>query len=104
MRRSIVKDRAAETDLVEIWVYSYRTWGEAQAERYLSALESGVTRIASAPEAGTRRHELREGYWSKAVEHHVIFYTFTEDELRVRRVLHEVMDAPRHIETDDRLQ
>lgn len=59
MRRSIVKDRAAETDLVEIWVYSFRTWGEAQADRYVTALEEGVQRIASAPEAGTPRHKLR---------------------------------------------
>ena len=38
-----------------------------------------------------------EGYWSKRLEHHVVFYTFTDAELRIRRVLHEVLDVGRHL-------
>ena len=97
MPRTLVKDRAAEADLVDIWVYSFDTWGEAQANRYLDAMELGIAQLARNPEAGNRRHALREGYWSKRIEHHIVFYTFTEDEVRVRRVLHEVMDVGRHL-------
>ena len=39
----------------------------------------------------------RKGYWSKRLEHHIVFYTFTDAEVRIRRVLHEVMDVGRHL-------
>jgi len=32
MPRELVKDRVAEADLIGIWVYSFETWSEAQAE------------------------------------------------------------------------
>ena len=41
MNRKLVKDRAAEADLIEIWLYSFKTWSEAQADRYSSTLERG---------------------------------------------------------------
>lgn len=92
MPRTLAKDRAAETDLIGIWVYSFNRWSEAQADRYLSAIENGIQKLVSDPEAGEQRDRLRKGYWSKRIEHHVVFYIFTNNELRIRRVLHEVMD------------
>ncbi len=97
MPRELVKDKAAEADLIGIWVYSFEAWGEAQADRYLEALEHGIGKVAEDPTRGESRHELRDGYWSKRLEHHVVFYTFNEAEVRIRRVLHEVMDVRRHL-------
>lgn len=97
MVRNLVKDQAAETDLIGIWVYSFEQWSEAQADRYLSAIANGIQKIVSDPEAGKIRNRLRKGYWSKRIEHHVVFYTFTDSELRIRRVLHEVMDPDIHL-------
>ncbi len=92
MPRTLAKDQAAETDLVGIWVYTFNRWSEAQADRYLSALEDGIQKLVGEPEDGKQRDSLRKGYWSQRIEHHVVFYTFTDNELRIRRVLHEVMD------------
>ncbi len=97
MARELVKDHAAETDQIGIWVYSYETWGEAQADRYLDALEHGIGKLAEDPRGGDPRDGLRKGYWSKRLKHHVVFYTFTDAEVRIRRVLHEVMDVGRHL-------
>jgi toxin ParE1/3/4 len=97
MARKLVKDNAAEADLIGLWVYSFENWGEAQADRYLAALENGIRQLGESPRNGKPRDELREGYWSKRLEHHVVFYTFTDAELRIRRVLHEVMDVGRHL-------
>ena len=97
MHRELVKDRAAEADLIGIWLYTFETWSEAQADRYLSTLERGIQEIADAPERGNQRDALRAGYWSKKLEHHIVFYTFTGEEVRIRRVLHEVMDVGRHL-------
>ena len=97
MPRSLVKDRAAEADLIGIWLYTFETWDEAQAERYLGSLERGIRELAKDPESGTGRDALRPGYWSRKLEHHIVFYTFTDAEVRIRRVLHEVMDVGRHL-------
>ena len=96
MPRELVHDKAAEADLIGIWVYSFKTWGESQADRYLDALELGIGKLVDDPEDGKKRDALRPGYWSKHLEHHLVFYTFTDTELRVRRVLHEVMDPGSH--------
>ena len=97
MPRELVKDKAAEADLIGIWVYSFETFSETQADRYLDALEHGIGELGEDPSRGDPRDELREGYWSKRLEHHVVFYTFNDAEVRVRRVLHEVMDVGRHL-------
>jgi len=97
MSRRLVKDNAAEADLISIWLYSFENWGEAQADRYLDAIETALKKIAKSPDQGESRDWLRQGYWSIRVEHHIAFYTFTDKEVRIRRVLHEVMDAGRHL-------
>ncbi len=96
--RRLLKDRAAEADLVNIWLYTFEQWNERQADRYLAALERGVTAILQRPNGGRPRETLRTGYWSRRVEHHVVFYTFSDTEVRVRRVLHESMDPDRHLD------
>jgi toxin ParE1/3/4 len=98
MARTLVKDAAAESDLITIWIDSFSQWNEAQADRYLSALELGIRKLVDDPKTGKPRDNLRPGYWSRRIEHHVAFYTFTDNELRIRRVLHEVMDPDLHLQ------
>ena len=53
--------------------------------------------IAADPESGVVRDELRVGVRSRRIAHHVVFYIYTEDEVRIRRVLHEAMDFGAHL-------
>jgi toxin ParE1/3/4 len=91
MRRLVVSERA-EADLREIWLYSFKTWGEAQADRYLDELDAGLHECGAEPERGKQRDEVRPGYWSLLIRRHVAFYTFTDNEVLVQRVLHGSMD------------
>ena len=100
MPRPIRCDHAAEADLIDIWSYTCERWGERQADRYLQALHDALTRLANDPTSGRDRSALRAGYRSLTIERHVIFYTCTEAELRVRRVLHAMMDTPSHLADD----
>ena len=86
MSRTLVKDNAAESDLVGIWLYSFDNWGQAQADRYLDALERGIVWVSNNVESGNDRRPLREGYWSVRVKQHVAFYTFSDTEVRIRRL------------------
>lgn len=101
MIRRLVLSRRAEADLRAIWLYSFTTWGEAQADRYLDELEVRLKACQAAPERGQRRDELRPGYWSLLVRRHVAFYTFDDTEVRIQRVLHGSMDPDMHIEEDE---
>ena len=87
MPRRLVKDQLAQDDLIGIWVYSSRHWGEAQAACPLDAIELGLVALCDAPEKGRLRDEIRSGYWSVTIGRHVLFYSFTSSELRLRRVL-----------------
>jgi toxin ParE1/3/4 len=101
MRRLVVSERA-EADLREIWLYSFRTWGEAQADRYLDELDGGLQECGTDPERGKHRDDVRPGYWSRLIRRHVAFYTFTDAEVVVQRVLHASMDPDLHWDHDDR--
>jgi len=100
MRRLVVSERA-EADLREIWLYSFKTWGEAQADRYLGELDAGLRECGAEPERGKCRDAVRPGYWSRLIRRLVAFYTFTADEVLIQRVLHGSMDPDLHLDDDD---
>jgi len=83
--------RQAEMDLVEIGTYTIQTWGEAQADRYLSQLETCCARLAKNPNVGRACDDIRPGL--RRFEHgkHVVFYRKYAREILVVRILHQRM-------------
>ena len=92
----IHKHSRAESDLIEIWLYTHDRWGEAQADRYFDELDKGIRQLGRNPELGWRCDRIREGYRSIRINHHVVYYTVTPSVVHVIRVLHEQMDPDRH--------
>lgn len=88
----------AEADLLEIWRYSFETWGEAQADRYYDALVRGINLLVRNPNIGTACDDIREGYRRFKIERHVIFYKISPEILTIVRVLHERMDIAQYNE------
>lgn len=88
---------AAKTDLVEIWQYTATTWGDDKADAYLDSLDRGFERLIGHPKLGVDYGHVLPGYRRLHIDHHGIFYKILEDEVLVVRVLHEEMDAPRHL-------
>jgi plasmid stabilization system protein ParE len=72
----LVVSERAEADLREIWLYSFKTWGEAQADRYIDELDTGLQECGADPKRGRQRDGVRPGYWSLLIRRHVAFYTF----------------------------
>ncbi len=101
MRKRLVKEHAAEEDLIGVWLYTFDTWGGAQADKYLDQIAAGIAVIAKDPASGRDRGAVRAGYRSVSVGRHVVFYTFNDHEVRVRRVLHDAMDFETHLPGDD---
>ena len=90
---------AAERDLEGIWDYTARQWGQAQAEHYTDALVAVFQDLAADPAGAgsTACDHIRQGYRRRRVERHIVFFKRTAYGIAVVRILHERMDAPRHL-------
>ena len=87
----------AESDLIEIWLYTCEQWGVEQADKYLHRLEAGMKQLIHYPSLGTNYAHVLPGYRRLQVERHAVFYQALEQEVFVVRVLHEDMDAPERL-------
>jgi toxin ParE1/3/4 len=96
--REIHVQALAESDLIGIWQYSFEEWGEAQADRYLDELDSGIKGLAGNPELGIKRDYVRDEYRVLFVGSHAVYYTVTPTTIHVIRVLHGRMDPERHLQ------
>ena len=88
---------AALGDLEGIWHYTAEQWGTAQAERYLDALNAAFAGLAQASASVPSCDHIRPGYRRLLVERHAVYYRLDGTIVIVVRVLHERMDAPRHL-------
>lgn len=91
----------AESDLEEIWLYTFRQWSLEQADDYHKGIMKAVEGLASGRNVWQTSNVLK-GYWKYPVGRHVIFFRNTEDFLDVIRILHEEMDMNLHINNEDR--
>lgn len=97
MRRAVRKSARAELDLISIWEYSLEQWDATQADRYLDALDNGISALAENPELGVSRDAVRAGYRALVISSHVAYYTISRGAILIVRVLHEGMDPGRHL-------
>lgn len=87
----------AEQDIRDIWLYSFRKWGEVQADKYFDELTNAINSIPENPHIGIACDYIREGYRQLHVNHHMVFYRITAEKIIIVRVLGESMDYKRHI-------
>jgi len=88
---------AAERDLESIWKYTRIEWGLEQAERYIDLLTAAFEVLAESPKLAPACDHIRHGYRRRNVERHMIYFRPTDYGIAIIRVLHERMDAPRHL-------
>ena len=83
--------RCAGADLENIAIYTLRTWGEAQTDRYICKLEHCCHLLAGSPGLGRPCDEIRPGL--RRMEHgrHVVFYREEGGGVLVCRILHQRM-------------
>jgi toxin ParE1/3/4 len=88
--------RRAEADLLSIGDYTLRTWGKAQASRYLAGLEVLCQALADNSALGRACDDVRPGL--RRLEHgkHVVFYRQELTGILVSRILHQSMLPDKH--------
>ena len=90
----------AAIDLENIWLYTFETWSEEQANRYLDLIFDEIEYLTLKPQSGTDYTTIRKGYFRSRVKSHLIFYkiNISKNELEIIRILHQQMDIENHLE------
>lgn len=87
----------AQRDLEELFDYTMIHWGLAQALRYSDLVEAACVDLADAPQRAQVCSHIRPGYRRRSLERHVIYFRTTSYGIAVIRILHQRMDAARHL-------
>jgi toxin ParE1/3/4 len=95
---NIYKQAQAKQDLVDVWLYTFYEWGEAQADKYLDGLESALWLLAEQPLICRERNELEPPVRIYHHQHHMVVYLVVGDGINIIRVLHKNMDAKEQLE------
>ena len=93
---------AARLRLIKIWHYTDKTWGEKQADKYISRLYKAIEDAASSKYLWRKvEHEEIVGIYFIRNEHHYIFFReLSNGILGIVNVLHENMDIPNCLKED----
>ena len=95
-RRLRIAARAAR-DIDRIGGYSQRHWGIEVAVRYLMGLDAAMKRLRRQPSLGSNYGEVMTGVRRYFFRSHVLYYTVSDDSVRIVRILHVRMSPKRHL-------
>lgn len=95
--RKLHQQAKAREDLKKIWLYSFREYGEKQADKYYDELIAGMESIEGNPYIGVACDYIRQGYRQHQINEHSIFYRLSEKKIRIIRILHKNMKSKHHI-------
>lgn len=88
---------AARADLDDIWDYTHGTWGPAQAETYVRAIDAACAAVGSGTTASQSAEHIRAGYRKAYSGRHVLFYRVVDGQTVIVRILHQRMDVDTHL-------
>ena len=90
----------AEADLFNIGLYTFRTWGEIQTDRYIRQLEDCCQLLADNPALGRKCDEIRPGLRRMKQGKYIVFYR--EKSGGICRILHQSMLPEKQAIEDDK--
>ena len=96
--------RKANTDLINIWEYTFEHWSVEQADKYIRILTSKFIEISKNPDIGKNYDGVMNNYRGLIVKSHIIFYKILPSEnIEIIRVLHQRMDLIKRIKVDHQI-
>jgi toxin ParE1/3/4 len=60
-------------------------------------LTTNIQALAEAPKSAPGCEHIRKGYRRRSIGRHMVYFRITTYGIAVIRILHERMDAPRHL-------
>lgn len=89
--------RAADRDLDDIYVYTFRQFGVLQADIYFESLEECLGKLAENPLLGVDASNVRTGYRRFVHQRHTLYYKKVRTGVRILRILGPGMSIERSI-------
>lgn len=93
----IVLRLEAEADLRSIDSFSRERYGNAVTDEYMAEIDAAFERLADYPELGRPVKSGKVPLRVTKAGRHRIFYYFDGQRIVIVRLLHDAMDARRHI-------
>ena len=94
-RRRVRLSPEADDDFRDILQHSLTTWGAERRAVYAAALADAFQHLARFPNIGQWVGGPRPGARRYRVEQHVMYDDASDEEVRIARILHVRMDAPK---------
>ncbi|MGV3279195.1 type II toxin-antitoxin system RelE/ParE family toxin [Rickettsiales bacterium LUAb2] len=91
------KSHKAKDDLKQIWRYTYRNYGDIQANKYHNELDVQFNLLLTNPYIGVSCDYIQEGYRKYHTNKHFIIYKILKDTIYIVRVLSDKMDYNIHL-------
>ncbi len=89
--------RRAAMDVEAIAAFTIQRFGIERARRYRDELKACLAELAENPRLGRRAEQLAKGLRRFEHQSHIVFYKREEEAILIVRVLHNRMDAPKHL-------
>ncbi len=87
----------AESDFIDILVYTAQEWGEEKLHEYDASLSHALVVVKDNPFLGYRHNLLPEDHRCFNVRKHVLVYQIKNSHIYVLRILHQRMNLPDHV-------
>ena len=97
MQSSFTLSKRADQQAKQIYWDTVREWGVSQADKYIDEMENTLKLIVDNPDLGRSCEEIRAGYRRFEYGRHVIFYRKRAVDIFVVQIIHDRMDAIRHL-------
>jgi plasmid stabilization system protein ParE len=93
---------SAKRRMIEIWDFTKRRWGEAQADQYLRGMAEAMDLAKEQPERWhpVNDEALPEVYFVRYQRHLLFFRIFSPDLVGVISILHDNMNIPIRLKED----
>ena len=82
----------AALDLEQIWVFTFNTWSQRQADKYYALFIQSIDTICAQPEIGTPIDFVKKGHRMMPIKSHLIVYKIKHEIIYINRILHKNMD------------
>ena len=92
MPRRLRHTERARKDLIDIWNYYDEVGAPAAGEKLLRKIARTLETLSDLPESAPLRRELRPDMRSFHVDRYILYFDYTESDLRLIRVVHGARD------------
>ncbi|WKL58999.1 type II toxin-antitoxin system RelE/ParE family toxin [Asticcacaulis sp. ZE23SCel15] len=87
----------ADSDFAKLYEAGIELFGARQADTYAANLITAFDRLSERPFVGFERHDLGDGLRCLHVASHSLYYILEDKGILIVRILHQSMDARRHL-------